>query len=105
MGTPSGVCQVEVGLRPDTPSLTEWARMPCASAAPADFVKFFDDAFACPGVPRRLVGFHSCLRTTEEDAQWDIQLTDWCPSALTTDPSGCFSYIRWHAVEDGVACP
>lgn len=102
---PSGVCDLDVEMRPDIPSLTEWARMPCASAAPEDFVKFLDDAFACTGVPRRIVGFQSCLHTTDDDGLWDIQFTDWCPSALTTDPSGCFSYVRWHAVGDGEACP
>ncbi len=101
----SGVCDVANGLRPVIPTFTEWVRMPCASAAPEDFVRFYDDAFACTGVPRRVVGFHSCLHTTDDEMLWDIQFTDWCPSALTTDPSGCFSYVRWHAVEDGEACP
>jgi hypothetical protein len=105
MSASSGVCDLEVAMRPSVPSLTEWVRMPCASAAPEDFVKFYDDAFACTGVPRRVVGFHSCLRTTHDGELWDIQFTDWCPSALTVDPSGCFSYVRWHAVEDGEACP
>lgn len=102
---PTGVCQDPVESRPNTPLLTEWTRKPCASAVSEDFVKFFDDAFACPGVPRRLVGFHSCLHTTDDDAFWDIELTDWCPSASTSDLSGCFSYIRWHPVQDGEACP
>jgi len=102
---PSGVCDLEVGMRSSVPSFTEWVRKPCAAAVPEDFVKFYDDAFACTGVPRRVVGFQSCLHTTDDDALWDIQFTDWCPSAVTTDPSGCFSYVRWHAVGDGEACP
>ena len=102
---PSGVCDLEVGMRSSVPSFTEWVRKPCAAAVPEDFVKFYDDAFACKGVPRRVVGFRSCLHTTDDDALWDIQFTDWCPSAVTTDPSGCFSYVRWHAVGDGEACP
>jgi hypothetical protein len=100
---PSGVCGLDP--RPSVPTFTEWVRMPCASAAPEDFVVFYDNAFACGGVPRRVVGVHSCLHTTDNDALWDIQFTDWCPSALTTNPSGCFSYVRWHAVGDGEACP
>ena len=95
------VCDVDIALRPVFPTLTEWVRAPCASTAPGDFVIFLDQAFACKGVPRRIVGFHSCLHTTDDDELWDIQFTDWCPS----DTGGCFSYVRWHAVGDGVACP
>lgn|GEM_PF-2080684 len=101
----SGVCELDIGMRPGIPTLTEWARQPCASTVPEDFVIFLDDAFACTGVPSRVVGFHSCLHTTDDDELWDILFTDWCPSAATIEPSGCFSYVRWHAVEDGVACP
>ncbi len=101
----SGVCQFAVGMRPDIPSFTEWAPVPCASATPEDFTIFYDDGFACTGVPRNVVGTHSCLHTTDDDAFWDVQLTDWCPSAQTTDPSGCFSLVRWHGVGDGEACP
>jgi hypothetical protein len=97
----AAVCDIDIEVRPVFPTLTEWARAPCASTAPADFVIFLSEAFACPEVPRRIVGFHSCLHTTDDDEFWDIQFTEWCPSAT----GGCFSYVRWHAVEDGVACP
>jgi len=99
------ICDLDLGLRPAIPTLTEWVRAPCASAAPGDFVIFLDNAFACKGVPRRIVGFHSCLHTIDDGTLWDIQFTDWCPSASTNQPSGCFSYVRWHAVPDGVPCP
>jgi hypothetical protein len=102
---PVDVCGLDIEVRPVFPTLTEWVRKPCASAAPEEFVIFLDEEFACTGVPRRVIGFHSCLHTTDDDALWDIQFTDWCPSARTSEPSGCFSYVRWHAVEDGVACP
>ena len=95
------VCQLDINVRPVFPTLTEWVRAPCASTAPADFHIFLSETFACDGVPRRIVGFHSCLHTTDDDALWDIEFTDWRPSAT----GGCFSYVRWHAVEDGVACP
>jgi hypothetical protein len=102
---PTAVCELDIDQRPAFPTLTEWARTPCASTTPADFHIFLSETFACTGVPRRVVGFHSCLHTTDDDdALWDIQFTDWCPSASTSQPSGCFSYVRWHAVEDGVAC-
>jgi hypothetical protein len=94
------VCGLEIDARPVFPTLTEWARKPCASTAPADFHIFLSEEFACPGVPRRIVGFHSCLRTTDGVEPWDIEFTDWCPS----DTGGCFSYVRWHAAADGVAC-
>ncbi len=100
----SGGCGVDPP-RPAVPTFTEWARKPCASAAPSEFVVFLSDFFACPEVPRRIVGYHSCLHTLDDDAFWDIQFTDWCPNAQETNPSGCFSYVRWHAVADGVACP
>jgi hypothetical protein len=101
------VCNLDIGVRPVFPTFTEWVRAPCASTAPEDFVIFLDQAFACMGVPRRIVGFHSCLHTMDDDELWDIQFTDWCPSGRDPpdQPSGCFSYVRWHAVEDGVACP
>jgi hypothetical protein len=51
------------------------------------------------------MAFHSCLHTLDDDVRWDIQFTDWCPNDLESDPSGCFSYVRWHAVADGEACP
>jgi hypothetical protein len=98
---PIDVCGLDIDVRPVVPTLTEWVRAPCASSAPADFHIFLSETFACDGVPRRVVGFHSCLHTTDDDALWDIEFTDWCPSAT----GGCFSYVRWHAVEDGVACP
>ena len=100
-----GVCDLDIGDRPPFPTLTEWAREPCASAAPGAFHIFLSEEFACTGVPRRVVGVHSCLHTTDDDEFWDIQFTDWCPSASTSQPSGCFSYVRWHAVDDGMACP
>jgi hypothetical protein len=95
------VCDIDIEMRPGFPTDTEWARKPCASATPSDFVIFLSEAFACPEVPRRIVGFHSCLHTTDDDELWDIQFTDWCPSGS----GGCFSYVRWHAVDDGEACP
>jgi len=102
-GPGGSLCRLDVEDRPAFPTNTEWARSPCASASA--FTIFLSETFACPEVPRRLIGFHSCLRTTDDGELWDIQFTDWCPSAANTDPSGCFSYIRWHAVEDGEACP
>ena len=102
---PSGVCDLDIDMRPVFPTLTEWAREPCASAAPGAFHIFLSEEFACTGVPRRVVGVHSCLHTTDDDEFWDIQFTDWCPSASTSQQSGCFSYVRWHAVDDGMACP
>jgi hypothetical protein len=72
---------------------------------PSDFEIFLSDAFACPEVPRRIMGVHSCLHTLDDDVLWDIQFTDWCPNNQETEPSGCFSYLRWHAVQDGLACP
>ncbi len=100
-----GVCGVDPP-RSEVPTFTEWVRKPCVSASPSEFVIFLSDAFACPEVPRRIVGYRSCLHTTDADEQlWEIQFTDWCPSARTAEDRGCFSYVRWHAVEDGVACP
>jgi hypothetical protein len=98
-----GLCRLNPDARPAFPTDTEWAREPCASAS--NFTIFLSDAFACPETPRRLIGSHSCLHTTDDDVFWDIELTDWCPNDLETQPSGCFSYVRWHAVEDGEACP
>ena len=95
------VCDVDIELRPGLPTDTEWVRKPCASTEPSDFVIFLSETFACPEVPRRIVGFHSCLHTIDDDALWDIKFTDWCPS----NSGGCFSYVRWHAVDDGMACP
>jgi hypothetical protein len=85
------------------PTFTEWALEPCASAAAGDFGDFLSPEFSgCDGVAWRVVGVHSCLHTTDDDdALWDIQFTDWCPK----NTGGCFSYNRWHAVGDGVACP
>ncbi|MGB5813464.1 MAG: hypothetical protein WBG86_23210, partial [Polyangiales bacterium] len=100
----SGVCELDIGSRPAFPTLTEWARMPCASAVPDDFVIFLDDAFACRGVPSQVIGFQSCLSTTNDNDFWDIEFIDWCPSAQTNPDKGCFSYVRWHAVDDGEAC-
>jgi hypothetical protein len=100
-----GECNKDIEVRDVFPTLTEWVRAPCASTAPEDFVIFLSEEFACKEVPRRIVGFHSCLHTTDDDALWDIQFTEWCPNALQTEPSGCFSYVRWHAADDGMACP
>ena len=100
-----GLCRLDLADRPAFPTGTEWVRAPCASTVPSDFAIFLSEAFACPEVPRRLIGFHSCLHTTDDDVLWDIQFTDWCSNALESEPSGCFSYVRWHAVEDGEACP
>jgi hypothetical protein len=101
-----GVCRVDPETRSKVPTFTEWVRKPCATAGPSEFVSFLSESFACPEVPRRIVGVHSCLRTTDGDDQlWDIQFTDWCPSARTAEEAGCFSYVRWHAVDDGEACP
>jgi hypothetical protein len=100
-----GLCRLAPEDRPDFPTGTEWVRAPCASAMPSDFETFLSDAFACPEVPRRIMGFRSCLHTLDDDVLWDIQFTDWCPNNQETDPSGCFSYLRWHAVQDGEACP
>jgi hypothetical protein len=101
----SGVCLIDILVRPVFPTLTEWVRAPCASTEPEDFVIFLSEEFACKGVPRHIVGVHSCLHTKDDDALWDIQFTDWCPSARTSEQKGCFSYVRWHAVDDGMACP
>jgi len=50
--------------------------------------------------PRRIVGFRSCLHTTDDHALWDIEFTDWCPSAT----AGCLRYVRVHPVGDDLAC-
>lgn len=101
---PRGVCGRPNDVRPLIPTFTEWSRQPCTSAPPTSFVKFFDDEYACGGkVPNRIVGLHSCLHTTNDDVFWNLQFTDWCVTNL--EDVGCFSYVRWHDVEDGVACP
>ena len=100
-----GLCRLDIQDRPAFPTDTEWARKPCASTLDSDFEIFLSDSFACPEAPRRIMAFHSCLHTIDDDALWDIQFTDWCPNDLESNPSGCFSYVRWHAVEDGEACP
>jgi hypothetical protein len=96
---PTDRCEVFFG-----PSLTGWALAPCAATVPGDFDAFCSFAFD-RGIPSTYVGIHACLNTTDDGALWDIQFTDWCSGdGMGGGTGGCFSYLRWRGVGDGVAC-
>ena len=85
-----------------SPTLTEWANLPCAEAVNVDFGTWvsatFTDCF-----PPQMVGVAGCVRLTDGSSQeWDIRMTDWCIGPFRG--GGCFSYIRSHNVADGQAC-
>jgi hypothetical protein len=104
------VCGNPVGSRPPYPTFTEWTFGGCAEATDADFVNFFDDAYACQrarNLPNTIVGPESCMRTTNQandGERWSLQFTDWCANATQSADLGCFSLVRWKEVADGEAC-
>jgi hypothetical protein len=85
-----------------SPTLTEWALLPCADAANEDFGPWISDSFAdCS--PPDVLGEVGCVRLTDGSAQsWDIRMTGWCNGESSAN--GCFSYIRSHNVPDGASC-
>jgi len=87
-----------------SPTLTEWASLPCAQAVIADFGTWVDSTFIggeC--FPPLMLGVPSCVRLTDGSSEeWDIRMTDWCIGEFRG--GGCFSYIRSHNVADGEAC-
>ena len=85
-----------------SPTLTEWASLPCAQATDVDFGTWVSSTFLelpfC--TPPEMVGVPACVRLTDgSNQEWDIRMTDWCVGG-----GGCFSYIRSHNVDDGQAC-
>jgi hypothetical protein len=89
-----------------SPTLTEWASLPCAQAENADFGTWISATFNAVGTcaPPSMVGVAGCVRLTDGSSEeWDIRMTDWCAGIL--GGGGCFSYIRSHNVADGAACP
>ena len=88
-----------------SPTLTEWADLPCAQATDADFGTWVSSTFldlaSC--APPQMVGVPACVRLSDgSNEEWDILMTDWCIGQLRG--GGCFSYIRSHNVEDGQNC-
>lgn len=88
-----------------SPTLTEWASLPCSQATDDDFGTWVSSTFVdqpfC--LPPQMVGLPACVRLTDgSDQEWDIRMTDWCIGPFRG--GGCFSYIRSHNVEDGQPC-
>jgi predicted outer membrane repeat protein len=86
-----------------SPTLTEWASLPCAQATDVDFGTWVSSTFMelpyC--TPPQMVGVPACVRLTDgSNQEWDIRMTDWC----VAEEGGCFSYVRSHNVDDGQAC-
>jgi hypothetical protein len=85
-----------------SPTMTEWADVPCAVAMEADFGPWNSESYADCNPPGA-VGLAGCVRLTDGTGlSWDIRTTDWCVGQ--GDVNGCFSYIRSRNVDDGVAC-
>ncbi len=91
-----------------SPTLTEWASLPCSQATDADFGTWVSSTFLDPAdltscAPPAMVGVPACMRLTRgSNEEWDIRMTDWCIGQLRG--GGCFSYIRSHNVGDGQSC-
>ena len=85
-----------------SPSLTEWASVPCSEATELDFGSFISESYAgC--YPGGTIGVQGCVRLTDgSNESWDIMMTQWCGGDNVG--GGCFSYIRSHDVADGVNC-
>jgi len=85
-----------------SPTLTEWASLPCAQAVNADFGTWVSASFAdC--FPPPMVGVAGCMRLTDgSNQEWDVRMTDWCMGMGRG--GGCFSYTRSHNVANGQAC-
>ena len=84
-----------------SPTLTEWSDVPCAESVEEDFGTWSSDSFAGCEAQDTLAQF-GCIRLAGDGEEWDVFITGWCRGE--SGLNGCFSYIRSHFVDDGVAC-
>jgi hypothetical protein len=82
-----------------TPTDTEWAQVPCASAQPWDFGYFTGDFANCE--PPSMVGMPGCLHLISDDLYFDIVFTHWTSGGN----GGGFAYQRTAVVAPAQACP